>query len=231
MTDSLERAATRLSSWKTWTLVPALCLAAAALMLVVDLPVARYCRHGDYPEFIGDALNNAEPFGHAAGVALIVITVLALDPRAHWVAPALTVSALSGGIAANIGKLLLSRTRPRNFDLLHGTLWETFGEWLPLLSHGARAQSFPSAHTATAVGLAVMLCAAYPRGRWWFVTLSVLVGLHRIQTSAHYPSDVMVGAALGWWAGHLCLAGLIWAHRQHVDSEERPTTLPLRRAV
>jgi membrane-associated phospholipid phosphatase len=229
--DALDDAAARLSSWKTWTLVPAVCAIAALCLLAIDLPVARFFREGGCPKFLSDVLNNAEPFGHAAGVVLIVVTVLALDVRARWLAPALAGAALSGGIAANIGKLLVSRARPRSFDLAHGTLWDTFGEWLPLFSHGAREQSFPSAHTATAVGLAVMLCAAYPRGRWWFITLAVLVGLHRIQVSAHYPSDVLVGAALGWMMGHLSLLAAVKWRLRHERDDERPDTLPLRRAV
>jgi membrane-associated phospholipid phosphatase len=204
--ETVPDAASR--SWKTWTVVPLGCLIAAVLMLPCDLPVAWFCQHGGYPDAVGDVLQNAEPFGHAAGVALIVMTVVALDERGRWLGPALAASALSGGIAANIGKLLIGRTRPRNFDLVHGTLSETFVGWLPFLSGGTRAQSFPSAHTATAVGLAVMLCAAYPRGRWWFATLAVLVGVHRIECSAHYPSDVLAGAALGWLAGQACLAAL-----------------------
>jgi len=220
-----------LPSWKTWTVVPATCLVAAALLLPWDVSVARYCRHGDYPKFIGDVLQNAEPFGHAAGVALIVLTVVALDSRARWLAPALAASALSGGIAANIAKLMVSRTRPRNFDLLDGSLWDTFGDWLPLFSRGATGQSFPSAHTATAVGLAVMLTAAYPRGRWWFASLAALVGLHRIQSSAHYPSDVCVGVALGWITGHLCL---MWTERLRARMESgavKLKTAKVRRAA
>lgn len=218
-------------TWKTWTLVPIACLLTAALMLPCDVPVARFCRDGAYPNFIGDVLQNAEPFGHAAGVALIVLTVVALDDRARWLAPALAAAALSGGIAANLGKLLVSRTRPRNFDFLHGTLEDTFTGWLPFLSGGSNGQSFPSAHTATAVGLAVMLCAAYPRGRWWFATLAVLVGVHRIECSAHYPSDVCVGAALGWIAGHACLLATQWWRRHQNRADEDAPVLPLRRAA
>jgi membrane-associated phospholipid phosphatase len=218
-------------TWRTWTVVPSTCLFAALLLLMVDMPVARFCRHGEYPRFIADVLNNAEPFGHAAGVVLIVVTVFALDPRAQWLGPALAASALGAGVAANVVKLTIARTRPRNFDLLHGTLADTFGGWFPVFSQGATGQSFPSAHTATAVGLAVMLGAAYPRGRWWFATLAVLVGLHRIQASAHYPSDVCVGAALGWLTGQVCLMLTMRWRAAAEHRGEEPDTLPFRQAV
>ncbi|MBC8115904.1 MAG: phosphatase PAP2 family protein, partial [Candidatus Saccharimonas sp.] len=59
----------------------------------------------------------------------------------------------------------------------------------------------------TAVGLAVVLAAWYPRGRWLFATLAVLVGMNRMQCLAHFPSDVFSGAALGWIVGSCCVLG------------------------
>lgn len=181
-------------------------LVTAVLCLPVDLAVARFCRDGHYPKVVEDLLNNAEPFGHAAGVAFIVVTVWVLDERSgrRW-APWLAVTAVAGGMAANLLKLLVGRTRPRHYASLPDSWQETFRGWLPWLSEGTGGQSFPSAHTATAVALAVMLSAAYPRGRWWFATLAILVGLHRVQSGAHYPSDVFAGAAVGWLVGQGCL--------------------------
>lgn len=190
-------------------------LVTAVLCLPVDLAVARFCRDGHYPKVIEDLLNNAEPFGHAAGVTFIVVTVWVLDERSgRRSAPWLAVSAVAGGMAANLVKLLVARTRPRHYAGLPASWQETFQGWLPWLSQGTGGQSFPSAHTATAVALAVMLSAAYPRGRWWFATLAILVGLHRVQSGAHYPSDVLVGAAVGWLVGFGCLS--FWRRQEAV---------------
>lgn len=195
-----------LSGLQTWAVVPGLLLSAAACALWIDVPVAHYCRHGRYPAVIADFLNNAEPFGHAAGVTLIVLSIAALDPaRRRWAPWLCAGGALAGGLAANLAKLLIRRTRPRNYDFASASVWDTFGGWLPFASGGTSVQSFPSAHTSTAVAFAVALSAVYPRGRWWFFTLAVLVGLHRIQSSAHYLSDVLCGAALGWVVGRLLL--------------------------
>jgi membrane-associated phospholipid phosphatase len=193
-----------LSRFRVWW--PAVLVLGTLLSFPIDLPMARFCRHGGYPKVIGDILNNAEPFGHAAGVAFIVITVWVLDERGRQWGPLLALTATAGGMTADVAKLLVSRTRPRNFSVLPDSVSETFQGWLPLFSHGSAAQSFPSAHTATAVSLAIMLSAAYPRGRWWFATLAVLVGLHRVQSGAHYLSDVFAGAFVGWMVGRLCLA-------------------------
>ena len=93
-------------------------------------------------------------------------------------------------------KLLLARTRPHSFDF-HGGVLKTFGDWLPMTAAGSVGQSFPSGHTTTAVALAAALVWLYPRGWWLFPAMAVLVGCHRIQTGAHFTSDVLWGAALG----------------------------------
>ena len=55
---------------------------------------------------------------------------------------------------------------------------------------------FPSAHAATAVGLAIALGVLYPRGRWLFIAFAFLAGLQRIEAQAHFASDVLAGAAV-----------------------------------
>jgi membrane-associated phospholipid phosphatase len=109
-------------------------------------------------------------------------------------------------LGANVVKLLVGRIRPRNYDFPMTSVWDTFTTILPLGAGGSPHQSFPSAHTATATGLAVALAALYPQGRWWFATLALLVAVHRVETSAHYPSDVCAGALVGWLIGNGCVS-------------------------
>jgi len=66
-----------------------------------------------------------------------------------------------------------------------------------LLSTNSLQQSFPSAHTATAAALAVVLTSVYFRGVWLFYSVVVLVAMQRVETGAHYVSDVLCGAAIG----------------------------------
>jgi membrane-associated phospholipid phosphatase len=185
----------------------------------IDAPIARFCAAKDYPRLISDIANNAEPFGHAAGVVLIAATVLVLDPQRRWAASLCLCGALSGGLLANVAKLLVGRTRPRNLEFIATNVMETFTDLLPLGHGGSAAQSFPSAHTATATGLAVALAALYPRGRWWFAALAAMVAVHRVETSAHYPSDVCAGAIVGWFAGTLCVAITARIYPRHGDSD------------
>jgi undecaprenyl-diphosphatase len=48
-----------------------------------------------------------------------------------------------------------------------------------------------------AAGLAAALSWKYPRAAWFFAALAIAAATQRVATSAHYPSDVLLGAALG----------------------------------
>ena len=56
--------------------------------------------------------------------------------------------------------------------------------------------SFPSGHAAVATGLAAALAWRYPRGSLLFGVFATSAALQRVATSAHYPSDICLGAAL-----------------------------------
>ena len=106
---------------------------------------------------------------------------------------------LAAGVAADLLKMLVMRSRPYDLPFLSWPGLGTFGIGCRPLRR-QRAQSFPSAHTATAVGLAAALIWLYPQGRLVFSLLAVLVGCQRVASGAHYPSDVLVGAAVvAWW--------------------------------
>jgi membrane-associated phospholipid phosphatase len=141
-------------------------------------------------------LSLAERFGHAAGLLLIAPAIYLFDPARRWALTRLLGVALGAGGLAAVVKLFIARTRPNSFGF-QGDVLSTFGDWLPLLQYKAAYQSFPSAHTATAVGLAAVLVWLYPRGRWLFVTMVVAVAAQRIVSGYHYPSDTLWGAAIG----------------------------------
>jgi membrane-associated phospholipid phosphatase len=177
--------------------------------LVIDLPIATMARNLNPPRWFAELLEISEAFGHGIGATLVVIGVLVLDVprRRYW--PSLIAGSVGSGLVANLFKLFVIRTRPRSLEAFPESVWSTFqGMWS--LSAGNAQQSFPSAHTATAVGLAVMLTAYYPRGRWYFASLAVLVGLQRVQVAAHFPSDVFAGAIVGWMTASLCLIMQDW---------------------
>lgn len=61
--------------------------------------------------------------------------------------------------------------------------------------------SFPSGHTLQAVSFTTVGCHHVPELAWILVPFAVLVAASRPVLGLHYPSDVAVGAALGWAIG------------------------------
>jgi membrane-associated phospholipid phosphatase len=167
-------------------------------------------------------LQRAEVFGYGVTVGVILLVVVVLDPAKRLLIPRLLLMVYGAGLAADGIKLLLARTRPRDFQFT-GTIWNSFGKLLPLGHGGSSQHSFPSAHTATAVALAVTLAALYPRGRWLFGVFAALVGCQRIVSGAHFASDVFWGASLGWLvAVGVGRANLDWVPRRSHEDDAPP---------
>jgi membrane-associated phospholipid phosphatase len=107
------------------------------------------------------------------------------------------------GLLVDALKLVVGRMRPRALNV--GSVWDSFIAWLPVVTIGSSGggtksdiQSFPSGHTATAVGLAVGLSAVYPRGWWLFASFAALAATQRIESGAHYVTDTFAAASLAF---------------------------------
>jgi membrane-associated phospholipid phosphatase len=205
-------------------LVPRRLLATAALLaclgvaaLAIDPAVAIWFRTHRPPREIARLLNFSEAFAHGTGVAVMLAAVFALDPTIRprrggggWSDFARMVAATyAGGLAANLIKATVARVRPRAADLAELTSGlATFGDGVLAMADPGSSDiaSFPSGHAATAAGLAAALCWRYPHGTWFFATVATLAALQRVVSSAHYPSDVACGAALGLAAAAACLS-------------------------
>lgn len=204
--------------WRPYALALGL-LAAAALALLVDVPVARFCmavqtpgESGTHvPKAVKKLLSLSEVFGHASGVALVCLAWFAIDRWRRWSLPRVLACTYGAGILADLFKPLMGRFRPYEFDFQGGVV-QTFIGFAPALQSGDWSQLFnrhiqscPSGHSATAVGLAVVLASFYPHARWLFALLATLALAQRVEAGAHFFSDTLLGAALGaLWAG-LCL--------------------------
>jgi len=186
----------RIAKWPTLDVTLPLCLlVAAGVALSLDFTVGRWATSGACPGFLRGILDATEPFGDGKGVALIILAVAALDwPRRRAIPRLLTV-AYGSALAADIVKLLVERTRPHLFNY-EGTIADSFGGLFPLFSVGSSGQSFPSAHTAAAVGLAAGLIWLYPQGRLFFIFMAALVAMQRVSYGVHFVSDTLVGAAI-----------------------------------
>ena len=204
-------------------------LTAAVAALTVDVPIARAFSTWNGSRSVASWLgyfNMFEFFGHGFGVVVLLVALHQLDPGRRWAIPRVAACALAAGCSANLIKMLIHRTRPYECAL-EGTVWDTFGACLPIFSAGSPGQSFPSAHTATAVGFAAALTWLYPQGRLLFSVLAVLVACQRVVCEAHYLSDVLIGAAAGlFMAGFFLQKGRLsaWFGRREEGWRQSPSS-------
>lgn len=187
-------------------------------------------------------------YGQGAVSVLVATLIWMIDPTRRRRLLDWAAAALIAGAACMLMKLLLGRPRPLLED--PGVI---LGPWgmhpIPdagapsgyVLAHAwewsSRVQymlgSMPSRHTTFAAVLSVVLWTMYPRIRPLAIGMLALVGTMRVVTGAHYPSDVIVGAALGLAIGTLAMRRF-WGTRaldrfwkKFVDREARPMLAPV----
>ena len=141
---------------------------------------------------IGDL---AGPF--AAAIEYVIILGALLLFRLFREAICVAVAGLGAELLNIVVNAIVRRPRPPTY---HGHVVAGLG-----------AHSFPSGHTANAVGLygfliflAVLAARAYPRWRPWLVAGIILcvyfivdIGVSRVTEGQHWPTDVLAGYLLG----------------------------------
>jgi membrane-associated phospholipid phosphatase len=65
----------------------------------------------------------------------------------------------------------------------------------------ARHHSFPSGHATVAFAFAAVLARAAPSRRIAWLGIAAGVAVSRVLLNAHFVSDVLGGAVIGWWSG------------------------------
>lgn len=102
----------------------------------------------------------------------------------------LSVNAVAGLLSIAF-KMFFGRARPRLLDMVGPFHFDMF-------SWKSSVLSFPSGHSVTAFATVTALAFMAPRLGSWLFVLAVLIAASRVVTGAHYPSDVIAGAALGF---------------------------------
>jgi len=179
-------------------ILAALIAVTVALMLLVDIPVARFiCENmQESPAWIESVLDGARHYGQAFSALLIFLVMLSLDRRRRSAAFILVVAILATAAVSTLAKPIASRARPYIY-------FETGRMWWFLKGFGRSDYcSLPSAHTASAFALSAALSRNYPRGAWVFFLAAGLCGMSRIIDVQHYASDVFLGAVIGLWIGN-----------------------------
>lgn len=178
----------------------------------IDLPVSTTLRQWKLPGDLAKAIALSETFAHSLGAAAILLSAFVLAPTRRRAILAAMIITLACGLTSNLLKACFPRVRPHSSELIRVAVPGEFdfsaGVAAPRLADGrelvpvrladSRQRSFPSGHSATAWGLALGLSLVFPRGLILFACFASLASLQRIVSGAHYPTDVLAGAAIAF---------------------------------
>lgn len=160
-------------------------LAAARPLSVAEIDLFRW--FNGWPEVLAVVLWPIMQLG-AAGVAAVV-GVAVVWPFGRWRgAIAVAVSLGVSWIVQKLVKDAVARGRPDDLlDLVDLRAWRV-----------PAGPGYLSGHTSTAFAVAVPVACWLPRRwRWLPLVLASLVGVARMVVGAHFPLDVVGGAAMG----------------------------------
>ena len=133
-------------------------------------------------------------FRFAVAIAIILAMV---HPKRIWAAAALLFSGVATGINPVI-KWITGRHRP--IKGIHPFEFHPFPQGFVGL-YKEQALCFPSGDTTHAFAAAASLSILFPRWKWVFYFVALLVAAERVLENAHYMSDVVAGAGLGTFLG------------------------------
>ncbi|MDR2092245.1 MAG: phosphatase PAP2 family protein [Azoarcus sp.] len=185
-----------------WLTLPVLlCVLCAGIVMATDSNRALFllgnaAAAGWLPASAWAGITN---IGSTLGAFALLVPTLARWPR--WVAAALLASPFAS-LYTHAIKILAELPRPA--AVLPPEAFHLIG--LPL-----RSNSFPSGHTLTVFVLAGVLafCTRRPLA-WLAVPVAALIAFSRIAVGAHWPLDLLGGAAGGWIAAAM---GCAWSAR------------------
>jgi membrane-associated phospholipid phosphatase len=200
-----------------------LILTAAALAIAALIPfdgaaIALARRFGETGDLrLGGDLRREllfiQQWGAFVCTVLVLSTIYLLDPaRRARLWDALAAIALTALVYQPL-KILIGRPRPKYddpltfFTSLHpydldGKVrysWELWG------GISSNLWSMPSSHSAAAMCLSVILMRLYPRLTPLVLPLAFVVAFCRVLFTAHYPSDVIAGLAVGYLTAGLAM--------------------------
>jgi len=178
------------------------------LFFPFDGPISRTLKNISIGGDLEREILTIQQFGGISSLVLVGLLVWLLD-RGRWRRlHDLTLAALSTWGVVAVLKILIGRPRPRfdqpftflgpfrqimvdpQMEMRHS--WEVWG------NIASKLWSMPSSHTSAAAALAAFLMVNYPQLKWLMFGWVAFVGVARVLVGAHYPTDVIVGASIGF---------------------------------
>jgi undecaprenyl-diphosphatase len=127
--------------------------------------------------------------GSHFGVVLFIILSWIITRQRRALRALVLLYAIQTAVIYSL-KYLVHRERPFLFLEMASKLSNGPGEILD--------PSFPSAHAAFSFMMATLLARRFPRYRIIFFVIAVFIAWSRVYLCVHYPTDVVVGALLGY---------------------------------
>ncbi len=215
-TDGMEEPTTPpVMAGPRWFMVVVLSLLVMGVLLPFDGVITRAAGHVHLAGDVRRTLETLQQYGDAASVILVGLIIWLQDPNRRRALLDLALAAATTGLITLVAKMIIGRPRPtlgeptlfllpwRSFEMpiheggqpsgivaVHA--WEIMGQDV------SRLWSMPSSHTSGAMALSVFLFLVYPRLKPLAIGMVVIVGVSRVLTTAHYPTDVVAGALVGW---------------------------------
>lgn len=195
----------------TFTLCGLVAIATAILYGTLDLPAAIYAKY-ELPKAL---VKFAKHFDDLDDYILILFAILAAtawfklknkELFRKFLFP--LAAALTSGIAVHILKPLFGRWRPKGYFKYEEYGFEFFQPVKSIMA------SYPSGHSTSIMAIMTAVALLFPRWRVPCFIFAACVASVRVIVSAHYPSDVIAGLALGylstrWLAYHLAKRNLL----------------------
>src|SRR5690348_3334915 len=172
-------------------------------MMLVDAPAIRLV--GRLPHWVVAFFDSITDYGKSGYVlwplGLIFLALAALPPltsrmqqrvlaaimvRAGFVFTAVAVP----GLFDTTVKRIIGRARPLVGGSLDPTLFHPFA-WR------SEYAGLPSGHATTSFALMVAVASLWPRARTYALIFAFMIAVSRVVVTAHYPTDVAMGALLG----------------------------------
>jgi len=189
-------------AWRRLKIQAALAICAVALsMLFLDAPMLEFA--AGLPPWLVDCAYEITDFGRSGWIlaplgTVIVLIALFASPALDHLSRALLAVVVTRlgymfiavglpGLVSTVVKRSIGRVRP---SAAGPFAYEPFS-WRPEYA------SFPSGHATTAFAALVAFGAVFPRTRPVLWVYAFLIAASRMMVSAHYPSDVIAGAAFG----------------------------------
>lgn len=172
--------------------------AATGLAFAYDAEAAKTLGVDQNRTDIADSITNFGSY-YATGAESAGVYFLGLarkDPKLAETGRLSAEAILASGTVTLVVKMAANRQRP-----LQGNRQGDY--WADGTSHWEFDSSFPSDHATASMALARVFAGEYPH---WYVAVPAYgfaesVGISRILANQHFPSDVLVGQAIGFLTG------------------------------